>query len=400
VVGVGGGPLAVVSPLNVNFGDQPEGTISSTSQNVRLTNAGNQPLTVTGVILPSGPTAGEFPPSTPVTACALAVLAPGASCSIAINFQPATTGLISTEVGFVDNSGFLTGSQQVVTVSGTGTGVAPILTVLPASLSLGTQPVGSTSGTQTVTLTNAGSALLNLTGIAITGNASTNFGFFVKGATPCPLPSGTLIAGASCTISVDFVPQAAGSVSATLSISDNAAGSPQSVALSGTGGTSGISLSPATLNFASQTVGANSAAQVVTVSNTGTTPVAMTISTAGTNPSDFAETDNCSQSPLAGGKSCVINVTFDPTQTGARSAVVMLSDNAPKSPQILAVSGTAVQASATISPTGTISFGGALAGTASAPVTVTITNSGAAAAILSVGTATVNPPGNFTAVNN
>jgi len=126
----------------------------------------------------------------------------------------------------------------------------------------------------------------------------------------------------------------------------------------------------------------------------------MTISTAGTNPSDFAETDNCSESPLAGGKSCVMNVTFDPTQTGARSAVVMLSDNVPQSPQILAVSGTAVQATATISPAGTISFGGALAGTASPPVTVTITNSGAGAAILSVGAATVNPPGNFTAVNN
>jgi Abnormal spindle-like microcephaly-assoc'd, ASPM-SPD-2-Hydin/Beta-propeller repeat len=400
VVGVGGGPLAVVSPLSVNFGDQPEGTISSTSQTVTLTNAGNQPLTVSGVILPSGATAGEFPPMTPFTACALVVLAPGTSCSISINFQPATTGLISGEVGFVDNSGFLTGSEQVVTVSGTGTGMAPVLTVSPASLSFGTQPVGITSGTQTVTLTNAGSALLNLTGIAITGNASTNFGFFVKGTNPCPLPSGILIAGVSCTISVDFAPQAAGSVSATLSISDNATGSPQTVALNGTGGTSGISLSPPTLNFASQTVGASSPAQIVTVSNTGTTPVAMTISVVGTNPGDFAETDNCSQSPLAGGKSCVMNVTFDPAQTGARSAVLMLSDNAPQSPQILAVSGTAVQATAAISPTGTIGFGGALAGTDSPPVTVTITNNGTGAAILSVGSATVNPPGNFTAVNN
>jgi hypothetical protein len=73
VVGVGGGPLSVVSPLSVNFGDQPEGTISSTAQTVTLTNAGSQPLTVTGVILPSGPAAGEFPPITPFTGCALVV---------------------------------------------------------------------------------------------------------------------------------------------------------------------------------------------------------------------------------------------------------------------------------------------------------------------------------------
>ena len=400
VVGIGGGPLAVVSPLSVNFGNQPEGTTSSSAQVITLTNGGNQPLTVSGVVLPSGPIAGEFPLASPVSACAAKVLPPGGSCSIAINFQPQTTGLVSTQVGFLDNSGFLTGSQQVVAVSGTGTGMAPILTVAPASVSFGTQPVGITSGTQTVTLTNAGSALLNLTGIAITGSNSTNFGFFVKGGTPCPLPTGTLTAGASCTISVDFAPQAAGPVSATLSISDNASGSPQNVALSGNGGTSGISVAPAALNFASQSVGANSVAQAVSINNTGTTAVAVTISLGGTDAGDFAETDNCSQSPVAAGKTCVINVTFDPLQTGTRSALVQISDNAPHSPQIVTVGGTAVQATAAVSPTGTISFGGALAGTSSAPVTVTIANSGTAPAVLTVAGASVNPAGNFTSTNN
>ena len=71
-------------------------------------------------------------------------------------------------------------------VTGTGTGVAPILTISPARCPFGTQPVGITSGTQTVTLMNTGSSLLNLSGIAITGNNSTNFGFYVKGANPCP----------------------------------------------------------------------------------------------------------------------------------------------------------------------------------------------------------------------
>ena len=146
--------------------------------------------------------------------------------------------------------------------------MAPILTVSPASLSFGTQSVGITSGTQTVTLTNAGSSLLNLTGIAITGSNSTNFGFYAeRRERRARMPSGTLIAGASCTISVDFDPQADGPVSATLSISDNAAGSPQTVALTGTGGTSGISFSPTSLKFAVQTVGAASAAQTVTFTN-------------------------------------------------------------------------------------------------------------------------------------
>jgi Abnormal spindle-like microcephaly-assoc'd, ASPM-SPD-2-Hydin/Beta-propeller repeat len=398
VVGTGGGPLAVVSPLSVNFGNQPEGTVSTTAQVITLTNGGNQPLTVTGVILPSGPIASEFPLASPLTACATVVLAPGASCAIAIDFQPATIGVISTEVGFIDNSGFLPESEQVVSVTGTGTGMAPVLNVSPAALSFGAQAVGTTSGTQTVTLLNAGSALLNLTGIAITGSNSTNFGFYVKGTNPCPLPSGTLVAGASCTISVDFDPQAPGPVSATLSISDNASGSPQSVALSGNGGTSGISMSPASLNFATQTVG-TSASQKVTVSNTGDIAISLVI-TVVPNTDDFAEQDGCQSAPLAGGKSCFITVTFDPSQAGNRSALVQISDNAPKSPQIVTLSGTAVQATATVVPSSTINFGSALSGTASSPVTVTITNSGAAPAVLTVGGASVNPAGNFTVANN
>jgi hypothetical protein len=348
-------------------------------------------------LIPSGPGAAQFSVAISGPAQTCVVVAPAGVCSLGAAFTPTTTGAFTADVEFVDNSG--AGSPQVVILDGTGTGIAPLLTIAPASVSFGTQPVGITSGTQNVTLTNTGRAPLQLTGIAITGSNSTNFGFLVKGATPCPYPSGTLAAGASRTISVDFSPQAARPVRATLSISDNATGSPQSVALSGNGGTSGISLAPATLNLASQTIGASSAAQVVNVNNTGTTPVAMTISIAGNNPGDFAETDNCSRSPLAGGKACVVNVTFDPTQTGDRSAVVLISDTAPQSPQMVAVGGTAVQAAATISPV-TIGFGSALAGTASAPVAVTITNCGTPPAILTVVAAIVNPTGKFTAANS
>jgi trimeric autotransporter adhesin len=349
-------------------------------------------------LIPSGPGAAQFSVAISGPAQTGVVVARGGVCSLVASFTPTTTDAFTAAVGFMDNSG--AGSPQVVILNDAGTGMAPLPTIAPTSVSFGTQPVGITSGTQTVTLTNTGSAPLQLTGIATTGSNSTNFGFLVKVAPPCPSPSGTLAAGASCTISVDFAPHAAEPVSATLSISDNATGSPQSVALSGTSGTSGISLTPASLNFASQTAGASSAPQVVNVNNTGTTPVAMTISIVGNNPGDFAETDNCSESPLAGGKTGVIIATFDPTQTGGRSADVLISDTASQNPQIVAVSGTAVQAAATISPAGTISFGSARAGTESAPVTVTITNSGTPPAMLTVRGATVNPYRNFTPTKN
>jgi Abnormal spindle-like microcephaly-assoc'd, ASPM-SPD-2-Hydin/Beta-propeller repeat len=395
-VGSGAGPLAVVSPTTLNFGNQPDGT--TTTLPFTLTNAGTKQLNITNLLVPSGSGAAQFSLTISGAAQACIIVPPGGVCSVVASFTPNTTGTFTAEVEFMDNSGG--GSPQAVILNGTGTGAAPLLAIAPTLLSFGTQPVGITSGMQNVTLTNTGSSPLQLTGMTITGSNSTNFGFVLKGANACPYPSGTLAAGASCTISVDFAPQAAGPVSAILSISDNAAGTPQSVPLSGTGGTSGISLAPAILNFASQTVGASSAAQVVSVNNTGTTPVAMSISIAGNDPGDFAETDNCSQSPLAGGKSCVINVTFDPAQSGSRSAEVLIADTAPHSPQVVMVSGTAVQAAATVSPSGTIGFGSALAGTSSTPITVMITNSGTPPAILTVRGASVSPAGNFAATNN
>ena len=399
-VGSGAGPLAVVSPLALSFGNQPEGSVSAPLV-ITLTNAGNQPLTISKLPPLSGPGSAQFSKVETAASCVAVTLAPGASCELSFEFAPTTTGTFTAEVEFVDNSSFLPNAEQLVTITGTGTGVAPIISILPAALSFPMQPIGITSTTQPLTLTNTGSAAMNLSGIVITGNSSTNFGFVLKGTSACPYPTGPLPAGASCTISVDFTPQASGPISATLSISDNAAGSPQSVALSGSGngGTYGISLSPTSLNFATQTVGAKSTMQTVTLTNSGTFATALTIARVGANSGDFAETDNCSQSPLAGGKTCVITVTFDPTQTGSRSAAVQISDAAPKSPQIVTLTGSAVQATATVGPS-PIAFGNTLAGTASPPVTVTIANTGIAPAVLSVGIPSVNPPGNFTTVNN
>jgi hypothetical protein len=87
-----------------------------------------------------------------------------------------------------------------------------------------------------VTLTNSGTAALSISSIAITGTNASDF----AQTNTCPSGLATLAAGASCTISVTFTPSAAGGRTAALSVTDNASGSPQSVALSGTGSTSSI----------------------------------------------------------------------------------------------------------------------------------------------------------------
>jgi hypothetical protein len=86
-----------------------------------------------------------------------------------------------------------------------------------------------TSAAQTVTLTNTGSASLNITSVVIGGS---NPGDFAEIADTC---GNSVAAGGKCTIEVTFTPSAANSYTATLSITDNAAASPQAVSLSGTG---------------------------------------------------------------------------------------------------------------------------------------------------------------------
>src|SRR5207249_5545658 len=151
-------------------------------------------------------------------------------------------------------------------------------------------------------------------------------------------------AGTSCTISVTFKPTATGSRSAGVAVTDNASGSPQTAALSGSGVSSGTtgpvaSLSPASLSFGNQTVSTSSAAQSITLSNTGTAALSISgIAITGTNSGDFTQTHTCGAS-LAAGTSCTISATFKPTAIGSRSAGVAITDNASGSPQTAALSG-------------------------------------------------------------
>lgn len=97
-----------------------------------------------------------------------------------------------------------------------------------------------------------------------------------------------------------------------------------------------VSLLPATLTFASQTVGTQSAALTVTLQNPGGATLAVSnIQTSG----DFAETNNCPAS-VAALASCAITVTFTPTASGARLGTLTVTDNAANSPQTVPLSGT------------------------------------------------------------
>ncbi len=121
------------------------------------------------------------------------------------------------------------GSPQSVALSGSDTtALAPAVSLSTTSLSFGDQQTNTTSAVSTITLINSGDSALTINGIGLSG---TNNGDFAQSNT-CP---STLAARVSCTISVTFTPTATDSRSASVTITDNAAGSPQTVALSGTG---------------------------------------------------------------------------------------------------------------------------------------------------------------------
>ncbi len=138
------------------------------------------------------------------------------------------------------------------------------------------------------------------------------------------------------------------------------------------------SLSAASLTFVTGGVGIASAAQTITLTNTGGATLNITsIAITGANATDFTEVNTCSLPLLAGGN-CTIVILFTPSATGARTASLTIADNASSSPQSVALSGTGshdVVLSWTPSPTPGIAGYDVYRGTASGQESSTPLNS-------------------------
>jgi hypothetical protein len=312
-IGATPAPSVSLAPNSLQFASIPVGSTSQ-AQTVLLRNMGNSPLTISSITA-----SGDFAET---DNCGTSVSAAG-NCTFSVTFTPSAAGTRSGSILIQDDAA---GSPHVINLTGTGSGA--VATLSPASLTFSAQPVGTSSAAQTVTLTNTGNATLTVATIQITGDfAQVN---------NCP---STLAANANCTINVTFTPTAPGTRSGSLTISDNAQGSPQIVSLTGTGSTSAApiaALTPSSLAFSAQPVGISSAAQAVTLTNTGNATLNLgTVQVTG----DFAQINNC-PATLAANSSCTFNITFAPTASGTRNGVLTVSDNAQGSPQTVSLSGT------------------------------------------------------------
>jgi hypothetical protein len=196
------------------------------------------------------------------------------------------------------------------------------ISITPTSINFGTVYLFNIKE-QNVTVKNTGTSNIDITNVSLTLGSNTNKGdyTFVSG---CPA---VLAPGKSCIIGVFFFAGNIGTPSATLNITDNAAGSPQHVDLSATVINPIPSFKPPVLNLPTTKVGRFCTEDVV-LTNVGTTTLDISsIKITGTNASEFKETNSCS-STLAPNASCTIAVTFTPTKTGTAQADLTVMDNA------------------------------------------------------------------------
>jgi len=230
----------------------------------------------------------------------------------------------------------------------------PEVELSTVGMSFGAQRLAATSEDGYVTLTNAGGADLIITGIAKSGGNSGDFAM----THDCPLSPSTLAAAASCGVEVTFTPTAAGPRKSLLTITNDAAGSPHRVLLTGIG--SALSVTPAAANFPDRQVGTTSPPSVVTLTNLGTSPLHIWSSAvSGIHAVDFSRANSCPVPPatLAGGASCNLNVNFTPGALGAHTAPLSISHDAGGSPSTVTLSGTGT-APPGAPPSSTASAGG------------------------------------------
>lgn len=210
---------------------------------------------------------------------------------------------------------------------------AQTLSYSPKLITFPNQAIGSTSPSHQITLNNYYAATVNINSIQV----------------PAPFTEtnncgSSLTDGQSCTINVFFSPTAVKYYSTTLTISDNVSGSPQSVTLTGNG-IIAVTYRPPVggYYFNDQIVSTPSTAQAVTITNNQTT--SLTFSSI-TSTSDYPFTTNCGNGSGGGtlgpGATCTIEVVFDPTVIGKRTANLQIAENAPGSPIVVPLTGTGI----------------------------------------------------------
>jgi hypothetical protein len=271
----------------------------------------------------------------------------------------------------------------VATASTPAPASAPALVASPTSLGFGDATIGRPATEQPVTLVNTGDVALTLDGIAVAGSAAVSVSGKTCGA--------TLATGASCTVRVAFAPTAPGPVAATLTVTSSA--DPVRVAVTGNGTAAPVSeprlCDTGPVVFDDTPVGITSGGRTLTLTNTGTAALKIAaLGVEGAQATDFLLAGTCAVGKiLAQSAGCTIDLGFRPTSAGGRAAtLVVTTDAGARLARDLGGTGIVVAASTpvpvlTVNPQ-SVDFGSADVNGTAVSHRITVTNTGAAPAVL------------------
>src|SRR5690606_29527017 len=321
-------PMPSATPID--FGAAEVAVASATTYTFRVANQGDAVLVAN--LAEGGANPGDWTYAPGATDFSVA---PGASRDIVATFTPGGAGARTATVTFTDVDGLSTTPSASFDLSGTG--LAPLLEVAPATLAFGTVSVGTTSLAQTTTISNGGDADLTITSVAIPGANAEDYqvsGF--AGAT-------LLGPGESLDISVVFQPLATGPQSATLVVTSDSPVPPASASVSLTGNGAGAGV--ATLSATALTFGAidvhtgASASRSLTVGNAGNIPLGITdIALENLDGTPFSGTayqlSVAAPVTLQPGAGLQIEVVYTPLVEADDYAVLVIETDSPDTPRL------------------------------------------------------------------
>jgi hypothetical protein len=346
------------STASLDFGSVPAGT--SKTLLVTATNSETQPVIISGAAI-STKYFSLVSPSLPVTVAA------GQSVSVSVKFAPTGAGTFNATASVTSNA---LNSVPNLVLSGDGTDNGGQLGLSPASDDFGSVVVG-TKQSKTVTMTNTGTASVDISQVSIGGG-----GFQMSGIS-APL---TLNPSQSTSFTVAFAPLTTGAASGTVTITSDGSNPALSMALTGAGIASGaLGSNPASLSFGSVQVGTKQTLPE-TVTNTGGSSV--TISQVGISGSGFTISGISAPVTLTAGQTASFSVAFDPASAGAVAGSVTVTSNASNPTLTIPVSGTGLAAGALGSNPSSLSFGSVQVGVKQT-LSETLTNTGGSSVTIS-----------------
>ncbi len=372
----------IVSPASTGFSITAQPFTSGTLV-ARATIGGYGPTgSITFLLTPPG---DQFCSGTPVFSSTVAVHGTGNYDST--RYTPTVTGTYKWRATYSgDTNNGMSGptacldNNAAVTVNSLQ---QPGISFNPTNMGFAAQTVATTSGAQTITTTNTGSANLAITSIAVSGSNAGDFHTSADNCTGVSVP-----AGGNCSLAVAFSPTAAGSRSATLTVADNAPGSPHALPLSGQGVAKTLA-SPQVTATASGPVTVGGAIYATAGLSGATAP-------SGTITVSLYATAACTGTPLytstlaATRNGNYQSGSYTPANAGSYRFTAAYSGDSNNNPAASACSnpGAAVTVSATPAPRATlnpqaVAFADTTTGSSSGPQPVTISNTGSAALVVS-----------------